>query len=114
MGQKEDVEAYYKQLAKLNSVFTLLRVQDSFLKEIFRFGLWKRLRIFTVGMPKHFLEEVVELVKQVKNDMTSGWSRIRKKHRNFITSFSLWTSSSASSWDEKGTKLQKDKKNDDG
>jgi hypothetical protein len=33
-----------------------------------------------VGMPKHSLEEVVESIKQVKNDMTSGRSRIRKKH----------------------------------
>jgi hypothetical protein len=63
-----------------------------------------------MGMPRHFLEEVVESVKQVKNDMTSGWSRIKKKHRNFITSFSLWISSSSSSSYEKETKLQKDKK----
>jgi hypothetical protein len=38
MGQL-DVEAYYEWLTKFNSVFVFLRAHDSFLKEVFRFGL---------------------------------------------------------------------------
>lgn len=72
MGQEEDVEAYYKWLTKLNGVFAPLKVQDSFLKEIFRFGWWKRLKIRMADMPRHSLEEVMELAEQVENDMTNG------------------------------------------
>jgi hypothetical protein len=61
-------------------------------------------------MFKHYLEEVMESIKQVEDDMTSGRSRIKKKHRNSITFFYLCTSSFSSSLDEKKTKLQKDKK----
>jgi hypothetical protein len=58
-----------------------------------------------VDMPKHSLEEVMESIKQVEDDMTSGRSRIKKKHRNSITFFYLCTYSSSSSLDEKKTKL---------
>ncbi len=71
MGQ-EDVEAYYIQLTKLNSVLAPPQTQDSFLKETFRFGLQKRLKIFTISMPRHTLEEAVEFDKQAEDDMMSG------------------------------------------
>jgi len=63
MGREEDVEAYYKWFTKLNDVFAPLKVQDSFSKEIFWFGWWKRLKIFMVDMLKHYLEEVMESTK---------------------------------------------------
>jgi hypothetical protein len=71
MGQ-EDVEAYYKRLTKFNSVLAPPQTQDSFLKETFRSRLRKRLNIFTVSMPRHTLEEVVEFDRQVEDDMMSG------------------------------------------
>jgi hypothetical protein len=74
------VEAYYKQLTKLNNVFAFLKAQDPFFKEIFWFGWRKRLKIFMADMPKHYLEEVMESTKQVEDDMTNGRSRIKKKH----------------------------------
>lgn len=78
MGQEEDVEAYYEWLTKLNSDLAPPQAQDSFLKEIFRFRLWKRQRIFIVSMLRHTLEEVVESTRQVEYDMMSWKSRTRK------------------------------------
>jgi len=48
-------------------------------------------------MLKHTLEEAVESVRQVKDDMTSGKPKTRRKHRNSTSSFSSSTSSSISS-----------------
>ncbi len=96
-GEEEDVEVYYKWLTKFNSAFAPPQAQDSFLKEVFWFGLWKRLRIFIVNMLRHTLEEVVELAKLVKYDMMSGKSKTRRKHQNSTSSSSSSTSSSTSS-----------------
>jgi gas vesicle protein len=60
-------------------------------------------------MPRHTLEEVVELARQVKDDMTSGRSRTKRKHQNSTSSFSSSTSSSVSSLKE-DIQPQKDRK----
>jgi hypothetical protein len=67
-------------VAKLNNALALPQAQDSFLKEVFQFGLRKRLRIFIISMLRHTLEEVVELAKQIEYDMRSGKSRTKRKH----------------------------------
>ncbi len=99
MGE-EDVEVYYKWLTKLNSALAPPQAQDSFLKEVFRFGLRERLRIFIVSMLRHTLEEVVGSAKLVKYDMMSGKSKTRRKHRNSTSSSSSSTSSFTSSLEE--------------
>lgn len=109
MGQ-EDVEASYKWLTKLNSVLVPPQTQASFLKEMFWSGLWKRLKIFIVSMPRHTLEEAVEFDRQVEDDMMSGWSKTKRKHQNFTPSSSSSTSSSISSSEEEDNKPQKNKK----
>jgi hypothetical protein len=60
-------------------------------------------------MSRHTLENVVEPARQAKDDMTSGQSRIRKKHQDSTTSSSS-TSSSSSSSNEGKIKSRKDKK----
>jgi len=63
MGREEDVDAYYEQLIKFNNAFVVPWAQDSFLKEMLRFKLQKKLKILISGMPKHTLEEVMESAK---------------------------------------------------
>jgi hypothetical protein len=111
MGREEDVETYYEQLIKL--VLAPPWVQDSFLRKIFRSGLWKKFKILISCMPMHTLEEVMESTRQLKDDMTSGRSRIRRKHRNLTSSSLSFASSSEKeetrSWRTRKRKRQRSK-----
>jgi hypothetical protein len=80
------------------------------LKEVFWFGLQKRLKNFIVNMPRPTLEEATESTNQVEDDMISGRSRTKRKHWNFTSFFSSSTSSSSFSLEEKEIRSQKDKK----
>jgi hypothetical protein len=56
------------------------KCRTHFLKKHFDPYLQKRLRIFTTCMLRHTLEEVVELAREVEDDMTSGRYKTKRKH----------------------------------
>jgi hypothetical protein len=69
MESEEVVDNYYGWFTKLNNALTTLGVQDSLIKEVFCTRLRKKLKVWTMGMPRHTFEEVVKSTRQVENDM---------------------------------------------
>jgi len=60
MESEEVVDNYYERFTKLNNAITTLGAQDSLIKEVFCTRLRKKLKVLTMGMPRHIFEEVVK------------------------------------------------------